>query len=151
MEFLKNISTSDYIALGSMVIALVALIKSFFTDNKLRKQEITLNNSKIQNSKKAMVGLKGYQTERGWGIRVYNKGESPAKNIEIDWGVIYEDDCGIIINEDKKLPFPILHSGQSFEMYAMLTENMVTSPVITIKWEDDYKTNNLKEQVLTFD
>ncbi len=49
---------SDYISLASVLIALIALIKSFFNDKKIKKQQLEINEYKLEVIEKKKIDEK---------------------------------------------------------------------------------------------
>ena len=43
-----EISVSDYIAAGSLLVAIVALVKSFLSDRKVKKLDVLLKEKELQ-------------------------------------------------------------------------------------------------------
>ena len=102
------------------------------------------------NKKKASLSIKTFDNSKSDTIRVSNSGPSTAYNIVIDWQEIKNEDSGIYINEDGKLPFMNLNKDEYFDMFAFLAEGRIKTPKIIIRWEDEYSKNNTKEVTLTF-
>ena len=74
---------------------------------------------------------------------------SPAKNVRIDWNGLGEDGK-IVINEQRKLPYAILGSGESLFVNVVLYGTDKRNPIIFLLWEDDYSKNNRKETSISF-
>ena len=83
---------SDYIALGSLLVAFVALIKSFLSDRKVKAMDLLLKQRELEKAnleddeiRKADVEVNVVETPQGSynKLRFYNKGKSSAYNIYI--------------------------------------------------------------------
>jgi len=130
---------SIYISSGSLIVATVAL---FITVKKDRKKSIS--------DKKALIRAKGYKSVNSWIVWIWNDGEATAKNIRIESSDI-EKDNGIQLRIEKgKIPYPLFHTGGSFDINAFSEETH--KPVVIVKfiWDDDYTNNNEREIVLNF-
>ena len=124
---------SDIIALGSLLVAVIALIKSFLSDRKvkamdlqLKKRELDKANLEDDEIRKADVEVNVVETAKGSNnkIRFYNKGKSAAYNVSFeitsDEGI---DDITLHMQKDY-LPYPKLLPQQNFDIYF----NNITCP-----------------------
>lgn len=147
---------SDIIALGSLLVAVIALIKSFISDRKvkamdllLKKRELNKANLEDDEIRKADIEVNVVETAKGSNnkLRFYNKGKSTAYNVSFeitsDEGI---DAITLHIQQDY-LPYPKLLPQQNFDIYF---NNYGDAPhqTIMIKWEDDYGKERCKEVVV---
>ncbi|MDR1881774.1 MAG: hypothetical protein LBR26_03210 [Prevotella sp.] len=130
---------SIFIALGSLIVASIALIRTLKIDRKISIEH-----------KKAIIRAKGYKSDRIWIVRIWNDGIAIARNIRFESDDIEKDD-GIQLRIEKgKIPYPLLNKGDSFEIYAALSDGRNPVPKIKFVWDDEYKKDNKREQVLEF-
>ena len=147
---------SDYIAAGSLLVAVIALVKSFVADKKLKDLDIKLKKKELQHheadeeeSKKADIEVEVIETgpRQGNRLQFYNKGEATAFNVQFgipsDDGV---DEITLRMSPDY-LPYPKLLSSQSFEIpYVYFGSKPHQTIVIT--WDDEYSKGRRKEMVV---
>ena len=141
---------SDYIALGGLVISIFVAVWSYCINRKLNKQQEIINKYQIDSYSKADIKIE--VSDLGKGKRTFvitNIGYSPAKNVRIDWNGLGEDGK-IVINEQRKLPYAILGSGESLFVTIVLYGTDKRNPIIFLLWEDDYSKNNRKETSISF-
>lgn len=90
---MEQFTIANWIAMASVCISLVALLKSFLTDRKAKKLDLKLKQQQIQTheqetieSQKADIEVNVVQTPRGEMncLRFYNKGKAIAQNITFD-------------------------------------------------------------------
>lgn len=151
-----EISVSDYIAAGSLLVAIIALIKSFFSDRKVKKLDVQLKEKELQHHeaneeevRKADVEVEVIETgpKKMNVLRFYNKGQAPAINVSFripsDDGV---DDIELNMSPNY-LPYPKLLSYQKFEVPFY---NLGRKPhqTIVITWDDEYAKGRNKEMVV---
>ena len=134
-----------YISAGGVIIAfcsLIVAISAYRRTVKLDKKENTQN-------RKALIRAKGYKSGSAWKVNIWNDGQATAKNIRFisDFG---ENDGIMLLPEKGKFPYPLLNKGDSFEIRAALCESLNPNPLIKFIWDDEYKKNNEREQVLEF-
>ena len=131
-------------------LSLGVAIWSYFINRKLNKQQEIINKYQIDSYSKADVKIEVSDLGKGKRVLVIrNIGYSPAKNIRINWNGLDKEDK-ISINDQHKLPYPILNNGDSFSFYALLYGLENRSPIVFILWEDDYSKNNRKETSISF-
>jgi hypothetical protein len=83
-------------------------------------------------------------------VEIGNEGFATARNIRFISDDI-ENDENIILRIEKDLfPYPLLNSGERFEINAGLCEGRNPVPIIKFIWDDEYKVQNEREQVLYF-
>lgn len=147
---------SDYIALGSLLVAFVALIKSFLSDRKVKAMDLLLKQRELDKAnleddeiRKADVEVNVVETPKGSynKLRFYNKGKSSAYNIyfEIpsDEGI---DNIRLRMQRDY-LPYPKLLPQQNFDIQF---NNYGDAPhqTILITWDDDFGKGRSKEVIV---
>lgn len=155
----------EYTDVFALIISMASFVLALITDRKLKSQqrmlneqqniinEISINNNMrdIENAKKADIKIFNYKIPGSRVIVVENIGDASAKNIFIDWREILDPKSAIRINEDGKLPYPILERGGKFEMIAFAFEERPNSnPIIEVSWKDEYSNSNKKEVILSF-
>lgn len=152
---MEQFTIADWIALVSVIISLIALVKSFLTDRKakdldlqLKQQQIQAHEQDVIESKKADIEVNVIQTPRGEmnSLRFYNKGKAIAMNIKFDITDDPEDNIMLRMSKDF-LPYPMLHPQQSFDVRFL---NQAKKPHQTIKivWDDAYEKNRSKEMTV---
>mgnify|MGYP000035479790 FL=1 len=152
---MEQFTIADWIALVSVIISLIALVKSFLTDRKakdldlqLKQQQIQAHEQDVIESKKADIEVNVIQTPRGEmnSLRFYNKGKAIALNIRFDITDDPEDNIMLRMPKDF-LPYPTLHPQQSFDVRFL---NQAKKPHQTIKivWDDAYEKNRSKEMTV---
>jgi hypothetical protein len=147
----------DWFSVVSFVISFFAIVWTWLTDRKLKRQQLQINEFQLQSikdgqaeKKQALLRAKGYQDNRIWVVKIWNEGVSVAKNIRLSSEDIEKDDKIQLRLRSGKIPYPLLNRGDSFEIYATLSEGRNPVPKIKLIWDDDYKKDNEREQVLEF-
>ena len=88
-----EISVSDYIAAGSLLVAIIALIKSFLSDRKVKTLDLQLKEKELEHHKadeedlkKADVEVEVIETgpKKMDVLRFYNKGQAAAVNVSFE-------------------------------------------------------------------
>lgn len=151
-----EISVSDYIAAGSLLVAIIALIKSFLSDRKVKKLDVQLKEKQLElqraneeDSKKADVEVEVIETApKKWDVlRFYNKGHAAAFNVSFeipsDEGV---DDIQLNMSPEY-LPYPKLLSYQKFEI-PFYNDGRKPDQTIVITWDDEFAKGRNKEMVV---
>lgn len=151
-----NINLSDAIAAGSLLVAIIALVKSFLSDRKVKKLDVQLKEKELQHHqsdeedlKKADVEVEVIETssKRRDVLRFYNKGKAPAINVSFeitsDEGV---DDIELNMPPDY-LPYPKLISFQKFEV-EFYNNGYKPHQTIVITWDDEFAKGRSKEMVV---
>lgn len=151
-----EISVSDYIAAGSLLVAFVALVKSFLSDRRVKKLDILLKEKELQHHaadeedmKKADVEVEVIETApKKWDVlRFYNKGQAAAISVSFkipsDEGV---DDIKLNMSPDY-LPYPQLLSYQKFEI-PFYNDGRKPHQTIVITWDDEFAKGRNKEMVI---
>ena len=151
-----NFNVSDFIAAGSLLVAIIALVKSFLSDRKVKKLDVQIKEKELQHhvseeeeAKKADVevevtkaGSKGSDL-----LRFYNKGKATAENVYfVITSDIKDNEISLTMNPDY-LPYPKLLSFQKFEVPFY---NCSTKPhqTIEITWDDEFAKGRKKEMVV---
>lgn len=159
MERKKEIAmgTSDVISLGSLIISTIALIWSATINRRLNKQQRVLNDAQLvkneqeqQEARKACIKAELYRVgEFSKRIRITNDGSATARNVRYESSDIEREKSGIrIIDCDNKIPYPLLHSGESFDLQIHVYVGSISNPIIKFIWDDDFAKENEREQVL---
>lgn len=151
-----NFDTSNWIALASTVISLIALLKSFLTGRKAKQLDLLLKQQQLQQhefekneSKKADVEVNAILNSNGFGgvLKFYNRGDAVASNvcfsIPTDDGV---DNIKLRMREDY-LPYPKLQPQQGFEVrYQDFSD--LPHQTIRLEWDDDFAKGRTKDMVI---
>jgi hypothetical protein len=140
-EFLQQLSITNWIAIASAIVAWFMFFMAWWRGRK----------ASIKN-KKALIRAKGYEFGKAtWRVRIWNDGEGTARNIRFIYEDIEEEDSGIyLLMEKGKFPYPLLNAGDSFEIGATLLSGRNPVPRIKFIWDDGYKKDNEREQILEF-
>lgn len=151
-----KISVSDYIAAGSLLVAIIALIKSFLSDRKVKKLDVQLKKKELQHqeaaeaeSRKADVEVEVIETNpKKWNmLRFYNKGQSLAHNVSFEI-LSDKENNGITLNMSPDyLPYPQLLPWQKFEV-PFYNSGCKPHQTILITWDDDFAERRTKKMVV---
>ena len=150
------ISVSDYIAAGSLLVAIIALIKSFLSDRKVKTLDLQLKEKELEHHKadeedlkKADVEVEVIETgpKKMDVLRFYNKGQAAAVNVsfEITSDKVI-DEISLNMRSDY-LPFPKLLPFQKFEV-PFYNNSSKPHQTIMITWDDEYAKDRSKEMVV---
>lgn len=147
---------SDYIAAGSLLVAIIALIKSFLSDRKVKTLDVQLKEKELEHHKadeedlkKADVEVEVIETgpKKMDVLRFYNKGQAAAVNVSFeitsDEGI---DEITLNMRPDY-LPFPKLLSFQKFEV-PFYNDSSKPHQTIVITWDDEFAKGWSKEMVV---
>lgn len=147
---------SDYIAAGSLLVAIIALIKSFLSDRKVKTLDVQLKEKELEHhkageedSKKADVEVEIIETgpKKMDVLRFYNKGQAEAVNVSFvitsDEGI---DEITLNMQPDY-LPFPKLLPFQKFEV-PFYNYSSKPHQTIVITWDDEFAKGRSKEMVV---
>ena len=146
---------SDYIAAGSFLVALLALIKSFFSDRKVKRLDIQLKEIAIQQHKtdeedamKADIEVEVIDTSSKMmdKLRFYNKGQAPASNVSFDIPTDTDNEISFNMSHNY-LPYPKLLPYQKFEL-SYYNGSDKPHHTIVITWDDEFEKGRRKEMVL---
>ena len=151
-----EISVSDYIAAGSLLVAIIALIKSFLSDRKVKTLDLQLKEKELERHKadeedlkKADVEVEVIETgpKKMDVLRFYNKGQAAAVNVSFeitsDKGI---DEISLNMRSDY-LPFPKLLPFQKFEV-PFYNNSSKPHQTIMITWDDKFAKDRSKEMVV---
>ena len=151
-----EISVSDYIAAGSLLVAIIALIKSFLSDRKVKTLDLQLKEKELERHKadeedlkKADVEVEVIETgpKKMDVLRFYNKGQAAAVNVSFeitsDKGI---DEIALNMRSDY-LPFPKLLPFQKFEV-PFYNNSSKPHQTIMITWDDEFAKDRSKEMVV---
>ncbi len=151
-----EVNVSDYIAAGSLLVAVIALVKSFLSDRRVKKLDVLLKEKELQhheaNEKEAMkadVEVEVIETgpKKLNVLRFYNKGQAAAINISFeipsDDGI---DDITLKMSPDY-LPYPKLLPYQKFEV-PFYDQGSKPHQTILIIWDDEFDKGRSKEMVV---
>lgn len=150
------LNVSDYIAAGSLLVALVALVKSFLSDRKVNKLDVLLKEKELQHhaadeedAKKADVEVEIIETgpKKMDVLRFYNKGKAAAENVNFEITSDVEDnEIRLYMNPDY-LPYPKLLPFQKFEV-RFYNDSAKAHQTVEITWDDEYARGRKKEMVV---
>lgn len=162
--FIQN--TSDWMACGSFLIALFAILGTFYTyithERKLKKQtelinsqthelnkyQLKKNSEEEAEKKKALIKAYAYKVNGGWRIKVCNDG-AKATNIRFSSDDIAKSNSNITLRiDDGMLPYSMLNKGDNFDIVMILYVGHIASPIIKLIWDDDFGKNQEREQAL---
>lgn len=150
----------DWIGFSGLLVALAGWLYTWYVDRKVKTQEIALNEIQLKKwkeedlSKKAIIEAYTYRTpatrysKSGCKMKVYNKGKSSAKNIRIYSKDLNTDPLIQLNINDRLLPYPLLHPQASFEIIIFLCNGHAETLKIKFMWDDDYGSNQEREQIL---
>lgn len=147
---------SDYIAAGSLLVAVIALVKSFVSDKKLKRLDIKLKEKELQHheaseeeSKKADIEVEVIETEsrKMNRLRFYNKGEAAGLNVQFEIPSDNEANEITLRMKPDYLPYPKLLPYQRFEV-PFYNASSKPHQTIAITWDDDYAKGRKKEMVV---
>ena len=147
---------SDYIAAGSLLVAIVALIKSVLSDRTVKTLDVQLKEKELEHHKADEEDLKKADVEveviemgpkKMDVLRFYNKGQAAAVNVSFvitsDEGV---DDISLNMRDDY-LPYPKLLPFQKFEV-PFYNDGTKPHQTIVITWDDEFAKGRSKEMIV---
>ena len=149
-------SVSLLVSIGSLAIAAISLIKSFFTDRRAKKLDLILKEKNVEeakqhevNKKKANLEANIIETPSGKFnlLRIYNKGEHEATNVRMDISQQDENDEIQLNIEHDYFPYPKLLAQQNIDI-PYLTFTNVTHHTVRLIWDDAFGINRFTEIVL---
>lgn len=123
------------------VVAIISLIVSYTTNQKLRKQQEIINNYKIKQYIKADFAIEyTYRSKIGFStISIVNIGKNVAANIIIHTSELSDD---VACNKED-IRVPLLNSGEGVNTQ-ILINNPQSFPQLRVTWDDDFNSNNEK-------
>lgn len=136
------------IAGGSLLISIVALMRTHFTERKLKRYQEEEYEKKRINEKKASLRVEALCRGDMDYIAIMNDGISSARNIRLTPESIGNKDGIYAIGGE--FPYPVLHSKCRFEKEVCLSQFRKDNIIVTLIWGDNYQKNNEKEFVLSF-
>lgn len=140
----------------SLIISIAAILWSLVTyfvhDRKIKQQEARINEyqlEKIKNeeeeNKKALICGNIVKGSNGLRIlKIYNKGKAIARNVDIQ----LSDPEAINIYSNKVLPYEFMHPQDSLDFRFYIVKIPETTVKITFTWDDDFKSENERTQIL---
>lgn len=151
-----NISVSDYISAGSLLVAVIALVKSFLSDRRVKKLDVQLKEKELQHheadeedAKKADVEVEIVETgpKKMDVLRFYNKGRAAAENVSFEiMSDITDNEIQLNMRPDY-LPYPKLLSFQKFEV-PFYNDSTKPHQTIEITWDDEFAKGRKKEMIV---
>ena len=148
---------SDYIAAGSLLVAFVALVKSFLSDRKVKNLDLQLKERELrqrladeEDAKKADIEvevIESFSRARLDVLRFYNKGQATAYNISFKIRSEEEENPIILNIQDGFLPYPKLLSLQKFDV-SFMKYSSKPHQTILITWDDECSKGRSKEMVV---
>lgn len=151
-----KISVSDFIAAGSLLVAIIALVISLLSDRKVKRLDLLLKEKELQQHeadeedlKKADVEVEVIETapRKANMLRFYNKGRATARNVSFNIPSDKDDDEIMLIMNNDYLPYPQLISFQKFEV-GYYNNSDKPHQTVVISWDDDYAIGRRKEMVI---
>lgn len=151
-----HLEVSDYIAAGSLLVAVIALVKSFLSGKKVKKLDVLLKEKELQHheedeedAKKADVEVEVIETapKKMNLLRFYNKGRADALNVRFEIPSDDEDNAITLRMRPDYLPYPKLLSYQKFEI-PFYNERRKPHQTIVMTWDDEYSKDRKKEMVI---
>jgi hypothetical protein len=146
-------NTSDWIALGSLVVSAGAILWTWMTSRKLNKQQQLINDFTIikqaeeaNEMKKASIQV----ISESRGLFVRNQGRAIARNIRINSAALQDPNSNIEIITQGILPYGELHPNDHFQLEVIRASGYLRSINATVLWDDDFAQNNQKDITLQF-
>lgn len=135
-----KISAALVVSIGSLLIASIALWRTIRKDG-----------AEAAHKRKALIRAKGYRSGDTCKVKIWNDGIATARNIRFE-AKDPEDHSGVLLAmHDGINPYPLLNSGDSYEILAALAFSHNPVPIIKFTWSDDFGNDRAREQVLEFD
>lgn len=152
---MEEFTISNWIALASVGLSLIALVKSFLTDRKAKKLDLLLKQQQVQKHdeeitecKKADIEVNVVEMPRGSNnkLKFYNRGKATAYNVKFK--ITSDTEANIQLFMDKNyLPFPKLLPQQCFDIvYVQFSHE--PHHTILMTWDDDFGKGRSKEMVV---
>lgn len=150
-----EINVSDYISAGSLLVAIIALFKSFLSDRKVKKLDVQLKEKELEhrktdeeNLKKADIEVQVTMTEpkKAKILSFRNKGQATA--INVSFKIVSDVEGYIQLRMEKDyLPYPKLLPCQNFNIPFFNFESKPHQTIL-ITWDDDFAKRRSKEMVV---
>lgn len=151
-----HLEVSDYIAAGSLLVAFVALVKSFLSDRRLKNLDVQIKEKELlhhvsdeEEAKKADIEVEIIEpaNKKMGCLRFYNKGKADAVNVEFSIPTDDVENKIILHMQPDYLPYPKLISYQRFEV-PYLNNSGKPHQTIVITWDDEFGKGRRKEMVV---
>lgn len=151
-----DVTISDYIAAGSLLVAVIALVKSFLSDRRVKRLDVQLKENALQqqlsseeDKLKADVEVEVIETgpKKMNMLRFYNKGQADALNVSFEIPSDEEENDITLRMPPDYLPYTKLLSYQKFEV-AFYNESRKPHQTIRITWDDGFDKGRSKEMVI---
>lgn len=144
----------NWIAFGSLLISVSSMFYTRTLDKRLGRQQIQINGQILsqnkkseENEKKAQICANTFKIDKGWRIRVFNNGESPARNIRLYSEDINKENSGISVRIETEV-YPLLNKGDHFDLIMVLFEGHNPAPIVKFVWDDEFGKDRYREQTL---
>ena len=148
-----SMDISDWIAFGSLLIALCSALGSFLSNRKKWREQSEINKRILQeysdkedDRKKALVCASAFEAGRSWRIHIVNNGEGIARNIRFVSEDI-ENDGAIYIHPETPR-YPILNPDDSWNIVLHLANGHNPAPIVKLIWDDEFGKDREREQAL---
>lgn len=151
-----HLEVSDYIAAGSLLVAAIALIKSFLSDRRVKKLDVQIKEKELQHhvsdeedAKKADVEVEIIEPapKKMGRLRFYNKGKAEAVNVFFSIPTDDVENKIVLRMQPDYLPYPKLISYQRFEV-PYFNNSGKPHQTIVITWDDEFAKGRRKEMVV---
>lgn len=157
MEVLYNIGVSNCVAIASLVVAIIALVRTSYIDRKykLKLQKIELESNEKADIRvevvKEIVKGSGHSMILGGDytmhfIRVRNVGKSAARNIKFDSDMLTH--FGIAHIDTSLLPYEILNTEDTFDIQFQPTTEALPKYLVRLTWDDEYGNGRSRDTVV---
>ena len=148
-------SVSDIISIAGTVIALVALIVSFFavrkankfgaTTDRLHKMQIEREEAENVASKKADLSANMIKVGKSdYRLKVFNRGKGTARNVRLT-DLTGANSIIIPGSIEDKFPIPIFEQHQQVELSTAVTKDSSLGCHIKLQWDDKMGADYEKE------
>ena len=147
---------SVVVSIGSLMVAVFAIIMSYRTQNK--HNDIQSRLLKIEEEKQVKLQKRDQMGElraeiqktgkNNYRLRIRNSGQAAARNVAVCLdGKPFKEHCAAVSGSD--IPERI---GPGGEASCLLATNMTCAPPFNFKvtWDDDFEEHRLYETTLTF-
>lgn len=145
-------------SISSFLLSILALLGTLYTDivhtKNLNNQQKQINDYLIkkekeeeENKKKALVCAETFKSNDGWKIKIFNTGESIARNIRIYSKEAKNNNSGIHLYS-KTESYPFLNKGGHYEIEMNLCKIHYPTVIITLIWDDEFEKNREREEAL---
>lgn len=148
-------SISEIIGIAGFALAVISFIWNILNNRKLKRLDLQLKEAELEKTKKskedalkADIEVNQVPTIQGKlnKLRFYNKGQSTASNIRVDFTTDPEDEIKLRI-EDDYLPYPKLLPQQSFDI-SYWYQGSKSHQTIVMTWDDEFGKDQRKEMII---